>query len=129
MKRPSTTIVTYIADVQKITYLSGCLTNKAKAAVNGLAVTTGNYAEAIDILRNRFGDTAAATGEHFNRLHNLRSAAYTVRQIQRFYDEIFVHVRNLKNIGVSSSSYEIMLLPILLSKLPESVQLSMLHTV
>ena len=103
------------------------MTNDAKAAVNGLAVTAGNYEEAIDILRNRFGDTAAATREHFNRLYNFRSAADTVSQIQRFYDEISVHVRNLDYIGVSSSSYEIMLLPILLSKLPESTQSSMLH--
>ena len=44
-----------IAPVEKFSYLRGQLKGEASKAIEGLALTNENYAEAMDILKTRFG--------------------------------------------------------------------------
>ena len=43
-----------LSDIDKFTYLRSLLEHTASEAISGLALTTTNYAEAVDILRKRF---------------------------------------------------------------------------
>ena len=86
-------------------------------------MTGNNYEEAIRILKDRFGNVTEVTREHFNKLHGLKHVS--VKNIRRFFDDVVIHTRNLSKLDVHVGDYEVMLLPILLAKLPEEVQLSM----
>ena len=45
-----------LAPINKFSYLKTLLTGKAKDALNSLELTSGNYDEAVAILKSRFGD-------------------------------------------------------------------------
>ena len=45
-----------LIDIDKFTYLIPLLVRSAKEAIAGLSLTSANYHEAIDILKERFGD-------------------------------------------------------------------------
>ena len=48
---------TSLAPINKFSYLNTLLTGKAKDALNRLELTSGNYYEAVAILKSHFGDT------------------------------------------------------------------------
>ena len=82
-----------------------------------LSVTNDNYSLAIETLKTRFGDQASIKQEHLQKLHEPKC------NVQRASAEIQQNVYGLKNIGVWPDSYETMLIPIYLSRLPELVRI------
>ena len=46
----------YLSDIDKFSYLKTFLTSAAASCISGLAITRDNYAEAIDLLHERFGN-------------------------------------------------------------------------
>ena len=61
---------------------------------------------------------------HVNDLLRLGSCGEQTRQLRQFYDEIQVHHRALKALDVDSKEYSRCVVPVLLRKLPEDVDLN-----
>ena len=59
---------TSLAPIKKFSYLKTLLTGKAKDAINGLEPTSGNYDEAVAILKSRFGDPQVVTHSNIDIL-------------------------------------------------------------
>ena len=116
---------TALSSVDKFSYLRGLLGGAAKIAIAGLALTTANYQVAIDSLKERFGKAIVIERTHVNDLLNV-SPVYHDKDtagLRRLYDTVEVHHRGLKALNVESTTYEGIVAPATIGKLPEGVRL------
>ena len=112
-----------LSDVERFHYLATSLSGSAAAAIRGLRVTNDNYAEAINILKERFGDKNRIITAHLEDLMKLPDVSEkenNVAAIRRFCDELEAHSRSLGCLGVEPESYGTMLAPVVMGRLPQS---------
>ena len=114
-----------ITDVQKFTYLKKYLTGDAEQAIAGLALTTDNYQEAMEILKERFGNKQVVVNSHMEALIALSAVRSETdsKGMRLLYDKIEIHLRSLKNLGIQPDMYGALLVPVLKSKLPHEINL------
>ena len=114
----------YLTKIDKFNHLNSLLEGQALRAIQGLTLTESNYQSAIDILNQRFGKTQHIISTHLDEL--LKIAACTTdktSQLRFVYDKISINVRGLEALGVNSSQYGSLLIPVVMSKLPQDVRL------
>ena len=110
-------------NVQKFNYLKSYLYGNAARALDGLAATSENYAEAVEMLCDRFGNKQVIISSHMRKFDEIK----TVRNIsdlnglRNLYDQIESNVRSLQTVGVLSQSYESWLTPKILQCIPEEL--------
>ena len=99
--------------------------HSAKDAIEGLALTSANYEEAVAILQKRFGNDKLIISKHMETLLGVGSVstADDVAGLRRMYDKIESQIRGLRSLGVTSSSYGALLTPVLQIKLPPELRL------
>ena len=116
---------TALSSVDKFSYLRGLLGGAAKTAISGLALTTANYQVAIDLLKDRFGKAIVIERAHVNDLLNVNPVYHDkdTAGLRRLYDTIEVHHRGLRALNVDASTYEGIVVPAIIGKLPEGVRL------
>ena len=111
-----------ISDVEKFNYLRNQLKGNALKSVQGLALTTANYKEALEILEKRYGRPSTIIRAHVKELLSLEKVSKMVpATLRKLVDQIEINVRGLRTLGVTSDSYAIFLNQIVLSKLPTSI--------
>ena len=111
-------------DVDKFLYLKGLLKGKAFNTIEGLSLTAGNYDEAMTLLRNRFGDKKSLVATFFDTLLNLSAVTDAdTTKLRDLYDCIESCVRNLKSLGITSEGFGPVLIPTILTKIPQSIRL------
>ena len=76
-------------------------------AVAGLKLTAGNYTEAIDTLKKRFGNKQQIISRHMDTLLELESvaSATNIKALRHLYDQVEFQVRSLKSLEVPLNSY------------------------
>ncbi|XP_068749238.1 uncharacterized protein [Montipora capricornis] len=116
---------TALSSVDKFTYLRSLLGGAAQKAIAGLALTMANYQVAIDLLKERFGKAIVIERAHINDLLNVSPVYYDKDTVglRRLYDTLEVHHRGLKALNVESTTYEGIVVPAIIGKLPEGVRL------
>ena len=109
-----------IEDVMKFSYLKSYLEGAAADAIAGLRVTNSACKEAVETLKNRFGDRQAIFSSHIDKLIDLEPIAtmQDTRKLRVMYDTVEANVRSLKTMGVSADCYEQVLTPMILKKVP-----------
>ena len=113
-----------ISKVDKFNYLNSVLEGAAARAIAGLTLTASNYDNAVEILQDRFGKPQQIISAHMDELiklqpsHNDRPAS-----LRYVYDQISVHVRGLASLGISTEQYGSLLIPVVMSKLPNEIRL------
>ena len=110
-----------ISDVNKFTYLLSLLRDEAKACVQGLQLTAGNYQTAKELLKKRFGRRETVVFGHIQKLLSMSNSGK--QDLWKLYDELTVHVRSLENLGVSGAQYGVILTPLILHQLPPNYRL------
>ncbi|XP_060588499.1 uncharacterized protein LOC132743919 [Ruditapes philippinarum] len=90
---------TYIDKKENFNYLQSKLGAEAKRAVAGLACTNDNYAVAVKILRERFGNKQEIVDLHYNEILNLRPPTTRITSLRMFLDSIERHLRALEVLG------------------------------
>lgn len=105
---------------EKFQYLSTLLKGDAASAIRGLHATESSYDDAIEMLKQRFGDTGRIEREHLAKLRKLPAVklAADISGLRLLYDHVQANMRGLRALGVSSTSYASMMVDILLSALP-----------
>ena len=96
-----------LSDIDKFNYLNSLLENTAADAISGLTLTSGNYNEAIVILKKRFGNKQLAINKHMDVLLNLDpvTSIYDLKGLRSLYDTVESHIRALKSLGIPSQSW------------------------
>ena len=114
-----------LSNVQKMIYLQNLTTGPAAATIAGFSLSNNNYKEALEMLKQRFGDKQMLISTHMKALYQLKrvTSISDLHAIRKVYDIIEVKVRSLQNLGVDSKMYGSMLVPLLMEKIPEELRL------
>jgi len=71
-----------LKNVDKLNYLKSLLEGAALSAITGLALTEPNYANAVDILKERFGNKQLIISSHMDALLKLKPALSDIKGIR-----------------------------------------------
>ena len=114
-----------ISDVEKFSYLKGLLQGKAKKAIDGFTLTKENYKEALDTLKQRFGNDEMITNTLISKILQAKEVerSWDIEGLRTLCDVIDSSARSLKAIGFNTDIYAPIILPILPSKLPSDLAL------
>ena len=110
--------------IDKYNYLNSLLEGPAARAVQGLTLTEANYDSAIELLKSRFGKPQQVISAHMDELLHLPNCNPDKSSSLRFvYDKVSIHVRGLESLGVSSKEFGSLLIPIVMTKLPNDLRM------
>ena len=113
-----------LSKIDKFNYLRSLLEGAASRAIQGLALSSDNYDSAVEILQQRFGKTQQIISAHMEEILKLQPCLTDRPSSLRFlYDKLSVHVQGLSSLGVSSQEHGSLLIPIIMSKLPNEIPL------
>ena len=110
-------------DVNKFAHLRSCLEGDAAETIKGLRLTDGNYAIAINLLKNQYGKKYVLKKTYMDNLTNLPHINTTGHSLRQFLNHVTLHTRLLENVGVYPNDYGMMLAPMMLNKLPQSLKM------
>ena len=113
---------TNLTDVQKFTYLKSQLEGSAASVIEGFAMTNANYARAIDLLKERFGQQQKITHSAMQALLKLPAPSNKVSSLRNFYDKMETYIRSLEAMGQCQESYGSLLVPVVLEKIPGEIR-------
>ena len=111
-----------LTDVQRLNYLRAHLGGEASRAVAGFPLTSANYCQSVDLLKNRFGQPQRIVNAHMHALMNLPKPNNEISSLREFHDAIENHVRGLLALGWQTESYGALLVPMVLGKLPADIR-------
>eukprot|EP00794_Sanderia_malayensis_P021467 gene21467-biopygen1183 len=109
--------------IQKMSYLVNALEGQAYKAIEGMDLTEGNYDEVkemVQFLKARFGKTQQIISSHMQALLNLGHKT-TMMSTREVYDNLNIHIRGLKSLGVTSKEYGSLLVPVVMTRLPSEI--------
>ena len=109
---------TALNGAQKFSSLKAQVTGDAARAIAGFPLTNVNYAESLNLLKERFGQPSKIVNAHMQALLNLTNPSLQLQSLQVFYDTLETHIQGLNSLGKSEDSYGALLVPIMQSKLP-----------
>ena len=113
-----------LSGIEKFNYLRCFLEGEPLHAIHGFQLTNENYKEAMELLKNRYGDSQKIIAAHMNALVRMSCVDNTdIGRLRKFYDDVTSHVRSLVNLGVESKTYGSLLCPVILEKLPNELRL------
>ena len=114
-----------ISKIDKFNYLnSSLLEGNAALTIQGLALTDANYDSAIEVLKKRFGNTQQIIASHIEELLRLPvSVGDRAQPLRRLYDKLMVHIQGLSSLGIETAQYGKLVIPVLMSKLPDETRL------
>ena len=108
-----------ISDINKFSYLRSFLAPVASETISGLTLSSQNYSEAINLLKNRNGNPQTLINSYMKQFVNLETATKTndVIRLRKLINKVENSVRNFRSLGVDSNNYGKLLVPVLNSKL------------
>lgn len=114
-----------LSSVEKMTYLTNLLSGSAEQTISGLSLCNENYEIALKLLHERYGDPQVIVSAHMNKLLTLENVkgSRDIKSMRKLYDQIESQVRSLNALGFKAENYGPMLIPVLLSKLPNDIKL------
>ena len=113
-----------LSQIDKFNHLHSLLEGQAARAIQGLTRTDANYNSAIELLQNRFGKTQNIISTHMDELLKIPvCSGDKASQLRFVYDKISINVRGLASLGVNSTQYGSLLIPVIMSKLPQEVRI------
>lgn len=104
--------------IQKFQYLRAQLTDDAAKVIDGLALTSANYTEAMALLRERYGQAHKVRSALMKALWELPKPADDLVSLRTFFDCLQGYIRGLAALGKAEESYGDLLVPIIQEKLP-----------
>ena len=113
-----------LSNVEKFTYLKGYLKGTALNTIEGFALTNENYATSLELLKKRYGNPQLIISSHMNDLiKSEKQRNSNILSLREMYDKVEANVRAMNSAGINPSHFGPLLLPIILQKLPNSIQL------
>lgn len=113
---------TSIADATKFIYLNSKLKGEAKATLSGLTPNNVNYAKAVTLLKERYGQSNKIVAAHMRALYHLSKPNSDKSSLRQFMDRLEVPIRCLEALGKTTDTYGDLLVYILLDKIQTDVR-------
>ena len=99
------------------------LDGPAARSIKGLTLTEANYDSAVDLLKKRFGKPQQIIAARMDELKIPNCVADKFQMLRSVYDQLNEHIRGLAALNVNTEQYGSLLIPMIMSKLPNDVQL------
>ena len=114
-----------LSRIEKFTYLKSLLEEKPLMSIKGLPLTSENYEVALDILKSRYGNKQVIISKHMDHLIKLPNISHSsnTKELRNLYDKIEINIKSLNSLGIDSDNYGPLLVPIILSRVPDDIQL------
>ena len=107
-----------------MTYLMSLLEGPAYKALQGFEVTDEKYAHAKETSEKRFGNQQTIIGTHMKALLSIEGHKnMKTAELRELYHNDNVHIRGLEALGISSDKYGCLLIPVILTSMPEDINL------
>ncbi|XP_049518907.1 uncharacterized protein LOC125943556 [Dermacentor silvarum] len=115
-----------LSDIVKFQYLHSLLDGPAAKAIAGILTTENSSADAIEILKERFGNAKIIEAKYLENLRTLTpvSSSTHVTGLRNLYDLVQANIRGLRGLGVPASSYAAMLGEVLTKAIPQDVMVN-----
>ena len=114
--------------ISKLTYLLSLLEGPARNVVQGVPHTSASYKTVVDLLKERFGKTERIIHAHVQALLSLQvpveQGKNYISQLWILRDEVVKHTRSLEALKVTGKQCEVLLTPIIVSRLPADLRLN-----
>ena len=114
---------TELPEVSKFVYLRTLLHGDAARCIEGLSLTARHYADAVALLKERFGRRELIVVSHVQSLLNMKATEDNTSTLRMLFDSLQTHVRSLQGLDITGEQYGVFLNPIILSKLPNVIRL------
>ena len=94
-----------ISDIDKFCYLKYFLCDSAKSCISGLSHSSANYFEAIELLKQRYGNPKMLINAYMKRFVQLPVIKNNndVFGLRKLYDQVESSVRNLKSLQMDTN--------------------------
>lgn len=93
-----------LTNIQKFAYLRPQLSGKAASCIAGLASTS--YTQAINLLKDRFGQTENIAAADFTALMNMKAiSGVSPMGLRTFYERVQTHIHGLESLSKSTDRY------------------------
>ena len=114
-----------ISDVQKMTYLKNLVSGTAAQTIAGFKISSVNYAQALQLLKERYENKHVQISVHMNRLLEISPIddMNKVEELRELYNTIEIQMRSLLNLGIEDKMYGPFLIPVLQRKIPNELNL------
>ncbi|XP_029054773.1 uncharacterized protein LOC114882061 [Osmia bicornis bicornis] len=107
-----------LTPVQKLQYLRSTLSGKAAACIESLGMTDADYTAAIELLKEKFDCKRRILLKHCNAIIELpKITRDSPEALGDLVDTVRQNLRSLKNLDVNTSSWDSILMAIILTKL------------
>jgi len=117
-----------LTDVQKFSYLRSLIEGSAAMAIGGFPLTGRNYQNAIELLRERYGQTHKIIDNFMTLLLELPPPRNSVHSLREFHDKMETYIRGLESLGQSQDSFGDLLVQIIMQKLPPDVRRNLIRS-
>ena len=108
-----------------MTYLKNLVIGSAAATIAGFKLSNENYTQAVTLLHERYDNKQLQVSSHMNNLLRLQPIT-TLREVDALrdlYNKVETQIRSLENLSIDSTKYGPLLIPVLLSKIPDELNL------
>lgn len=113
-----------LSSIDKFNYLQRALDGTAARALEGLPLRDRTYVSAVNLLKERFGNKQKIISAHMEGLLDLKSCEKEdPTQLRKIYDKINIQIRGLEALDVTSDTYGVLLVPVIMSRLPSQIRL------
>ena len=113
---------TSISTIDKFNYLNSLLDGAAARTIQGLTLKESNYDSAVSLLQDRYGKPQHIISAHMEKIIKLPACSGEKPLALRYvYDKVNVNIRGLDSLGIRSDHYGSLLIPIIMTKLPQEL--------
>lgn len=112
-----------LSNIEKFNYLKSKVSVEAKSAILGLSLSNEDYQVAIDILKDRFGNSQEVIDLHYNKMINLYPATNRTSSLGVLLDNMERHIRSLE--VLKQDINQDVFVSMIRAKLPEEVLLQL----
>ncbi|XP_064635263.1 uncharacterized protein LOC135492635 [Lineus longissimus] len=111
-----------LTPIEKFQFLRAQLEGEAYSTIAGLPLTDANYRHAFQLLKERYGEKQRIISAYMQALWQLPRTSSDVTGLRSFMDKLETYVRGLTALGKAESSYQELLVPMLLDKIHRDIR-------
>ena len=102
--------------------MNSLLEGAAARTIQGLTLKEANYSSAVQLLQDRYGKPQHTISAHMEEIIKLPACTGERPSALRYvYDKVNVNIRGLASMGINSAQYGSLLIPIIMTKLPQEL--------
>ena len=113
-----------LSDIQMFSYLRSLLQGDAARVIEGFPLTHTNYIQAVELLKERFGQEHQIVYAYMQGLLELPRPTFTIESLRIFQEKMESYIRGLQSLGQGQESFGNLLVSVILGKLPADLSVT-----